>query len=304
MDHSFVLNHFSLPIDPQKDAFKVVLSLMQGMIAVGDNDSRYSLFTDTGSSLRECCFTDGFTFEDFLNRLPSENEHDLQLALAEIDDKTPMLDFIDDQQIEEIASSGYYFSDDGYTQSIDLLAIAWHQDAILLSVPNNERWSAPEILFAKYTEGIDCNGTLSLPNVSSKESGEVLHQNFYVTAESPLHECVNNCEFSTEFFEWFNALPLDLRHRIRSKLLLADSKAFQGGEPLFKTLDDADGMRELRFSAVQGGAVRILFGQLPIGLQGIFIGWVKKDDADGYASNIRTANKVWQEMKNKPATPA
>ena len=83
----------------------------------------------------------------------------------------------------------------------------------------------------------------------------------------------------------------DLKARIYDKLLLADMKKFQGGKPLFDTLNDADGLREMRFSAVQGGAVRILFGALSGQKYGILVGFIKKSDDEGYTSAIKLAKK-------------
>ncbi len=39
------------------------------------------------------------------------------------------------------------------------------------------------------------------------------------------------------------------RHRVIEKLRLSSDKDFQGGKPLFETLTDGDGLREIRFSA-------------------------------------------------------
>ena len=64
----------------------------------------------------------------------------------------------------------------------------------------------------------------------------------------------------------------------------------------FRCNSTADGIRELRFSAVQGGAVRILFGQLPDGKQAILVGFVKKSDSEGYPKAIPTAKELLSEM--------
>lgn len=67
------------------------------------------------------------------------------------------------------------------------------------------------------------------------------------------------------FREWYNQLDANNRHRVYKKIQLAAQRRFAGGEPLFKNLENGEGMRELRFSAYPGGAIRILFVDLSDG---------------------------------------
>lgn len=299
MDHNFVLNTLSLPATSAQIAFDLLLDSMKGLIAVGTPDDRRALYTDQQPDIGSCVIAPDTTWRDFLAQLDQIDEQDLQLALYEIEDKTPMLDFVSDEQFNKIASSAYYFPDEAYTGSIDILALAWELDATLLSIATAEKWHASEIAFAEFS--IDKHSTAPswLRNLSCREHGFALNKRLFALLNQSLKDTFASCEFSADFLEWVNGLAADLQTRIRIKLALAESKQFQGGKPLFDTLtgNDAAGLREIRFSAVQGGAVRILFDFLPVGKPAILVGWIKKSNSDGYPSAISLAKKLLGQMK-------
>lgn len=294
MDHNFVFNTLSLPASDANVAYRLLLDTAKGMLAVGSGNDRYAIFSD---NLRSCEVAPNFTYSDFLSQLAEQNEIDLQLALLEIDDKTPMFDFISAGIFDEIASSAFYFPDEPYTTSIDILAVAWHLDATLFSIATAEKWRTTEIEFAEFVDGVPSTGTSHLRNISCEEHGNVLRHQYESESSLALNEMFPNCQFSDDFLGWHNTLPTDLYSRVNNKFALAEAKKFQGGKPLFETLTDADGLREMRFSAVQGGAVRILFGALPEKRQAILVGFIKKSNTEGYVEAISSAKKIWAEMK-------
>jgi hypothetical protein len=291
MDHNFVFNTLSLPAESSATAFTLLLDTMKGMLAVGTDDDRRALYSDQSLDLNSCIIAPDTTYANFLTQLGLIEEQDLQLALMEVDDKTPMVDFVTDEQFLEIASAAYYFPDEAYTGSIDILAMAWYLDATLLSVGTTAKWCANEVEFVEFASGKHVIAASFLRNISSFKHGCVLNQQYETISCKPIAETFLTCCFSANFLTWVDGLAADLQSRIRGKLALAEAKKFQGGKPLFDTLtgSDAKGLREMRFSAVQGGAVRILFDLLPTGKYAILVGFVKKSNSEGYEQAIKSA---------------
>jgi hypothetical protein len=297
MDHTFVFNTSSLPANNPNQAFDLLRSSMKGMLAVGQEGDRYAIYCDGVPNLGALSIAESYTYNDFLHGLVKGGENDLAVALFEIVDKSPMIENITNEVLEQAASSSFYFDDEPYSGSIDFLAVAWELDAVLLSLATSEKWESEQIRFAQYTEGLPSDGPSYIQNISSEQHGINIRGQYERIQAAAVGELYHNCVFSADFNRWNDELPEDLKARVGSKLALASGRNFQGGKPLFDTLDNADGMREMRFSAVQGGAVRILFGSLSSGKQAVLVGFIKKSDTEGYAEAIKAGKKLWTEMK-------
>ncbi len=293
MEHNFVFNKLSLPAANRNDAYTLLLGSVKGILAVGSDDDRFAIYSD---DLHDCPIAPDYYYRDFISQLGERHEVDLQLALLEIDDKTPMLDSLSDDLVDEIASSAFFFPNEAYTGSIDILAFAWYLDATLLSIATTDKWRGNEIEFAKFSEGQPSTGSSYLRNISCEEHGNLIRQQYRFEAESPLEELFPRCLFTQDFLGWVHQLPKDVFNRVVNKVALADAKQFQGGEPLFNTLHNADGIREIRFSAVQGGAVRILFRVLSGNRAAILFGFIKKSDNEGYDEAINSARANLNQM--------
>jgi len=286
MEHNFVFNTLSFPATSQEDAYRLLLDSVKGMLAVRSNKDRIAMYSDDHNN---CPLGPDYFYRDFISQLGEHHEDDLQLSLMEIDDKTPMLDFLSDDLFNKIASSTFYFPSEAYDGSVDVLAMAWHLEATLLSIATTDKWRENEVEFAKFSEGQPSTGSSYLRNISCEEHGNIIGQQYLVEAESPLEELFPRCLFSQDFLAWVYQLPKDVLKRVVNKVALANAKQFQGGEPLFNTLHNADGIREIRFSAVQGGAVRILFRVLSDNRSAILFGFIKKSDNEGYDEAIESA---------------
>ena len=293
MDHNFVFNSLSLPAANKDVAYTLLLNSAKGMLAVGTNGDRFALYSD---DLHARPIASDYYYHDFISQLGDRCENDLQLALLEIDDKTPMLEFLSEESIDEIASFSFYFPNEAYTGSIDVLAIAWQLDATLLSIATSDEWQGNEVEFAKFIEGQPSAGSAYLRNISCEEHGYFIGQQYQLEAETPLEELFPGCLFSSEFLAWVYQLPKDVLKRVVNKITLASAKQFQGGEPLFNTLHNAEGIREIRFSAVQGGAVRILFRVRSGNRTAILFGFIKKSDDEGYDEAIKSAKNYLSQM--------
>jgi len=298
MDHLFVFNSFSFPAKNSDEAYELLCDASKGLLAVGYDNDRYTLYTNLAHGLYDYEVAPRYKYGDFLDQLGRCNEHDLQLALYEIEDKTPMIDFFNDEEIENLAESSYFFPDQPYNGSVDIIAVAWCLGASFFSIATADKWCKSEIEFAEYDpHNFDPEKSLGnsyIRNISCEVHGNYLRREYDKILFPPLSQCFPLCKFTQEFNEWNDGLPSNIRNRIRDKLALANTKKFQGGKPLFDTLKSADGLREIRFSAVEGGAIRILFGNLPHNHFAILVGFIKKSDDEGYKQAIADAKELWQ----------
>ena len=64
---------------------------------------------------------------------------------------------------------------------------------------------------------------------------------------------------------------------------------------MFKTLINADGIREIRFDAYPGGAIRILFKKIGE-KQAILTGFIKKRRDEGYKQDIAVAKELYKQF--------
>lgn len=286
MEHNFVFNTLSFPATSKEDAYRLLVDSAKGMLAIRSDKDRIAMYSDDHNN---CPVGPDYYYRDFILQLGEHHEVDLQLSLMEIDDKTPMLDFLPEELFNEIASSTFYFPNEAYDGSVDVLAMAWHLDATLLSIATADKWRENEVEFAKFIEGQPSTGSSYLRNISCEEHGNTIRQQYLDAAETPIEELFPRCLFSQDFLAWVRQLSKDVLNRVLNKITLADAKQFQGGEPLFNTLHNADGIREIRFSAVQGGAVRILFRVLSGNRSAILFGFIKKSDNEGYDEAIESA---------------
>lgn len=294
MQTNFIFNHLSLPAADKVSGHAALLDAMKGMLAYLNLGDRPIIYGDGKTKLSDFEIAKDYRFGDFINEL-EKIDPDLQLTLFEIEDKTPMLDFLNEDQINSIANQAFYFPDEGYATTIDILGVAWELDAVLLSLNTSKRWSEYEVCFAKHSE-TPMLGYSYLDNISKKSHGEYFFDERKKLSEKGLIESFPTCKFSDEFIEWTNGLASNLLGKVKGKLSLAAAKQFSGGGPLFDSLENADGMREVRFSNTEGGAVRIIFKDLTDKKHAILFGFIKKSDNDGYDQAIIASRKILKKM--------
>ena len=204
MEHVFYWNKESFPSHTKEDGIRLVLGMLQGMLAVGMRADRYAIFSDGSESLKSNTIFEGYTFGDFVKEI-GKIDPDFQLALDEIDDKTPVLEFMSDSELEEISEYSFYFPDEGYTSSNDTLAFAWFLGAILLSIPSKPKWDSGRIEFERYLEGDASAVAYYINNISQRSHGVGLKAQFESGALA-LENLAGNCKFSSEFSDWYNEL--------------------------------------------------------------------------------------------------
>jgi len=295
MQHNFVFNHLSLPAVTRQGAYALLLDTMKGMLAVGDDNDRYAIFADHNEKLNAVLLSENYSYDDFLDDLAVNGEEDLQLALLEVEDKTPMFNHIPDSTTEAMLDIVYYFPDQAYTGTVDILGLAWNIDAIVLSLATDDRWRSHEIKFSEYPAE-SASQCAYLPNISTRSHGILIRQQREELRFGTLEEQFSSCKFAEPFLAWYASLHDLIKARVREKLKLATGKNFSGGKPLFDTLTNADGIREMRFSNVEGGAIRILFKPVKNDVWGVLTGFIKKSNSEGYDHAITVAKAAFKEI--------
>lgn len=296
MDRTFCLNTLSAPASDREVAYELFNAAIDEVLKLRQTkDDRFNIIYEVagGGGVFSLLLCDSYTIRDFLGDLIDKGNRERGELIIEMLDKGPALSSLTDDEAEELASVGFYFEDEGYRNSLDVLAVAWFFEATLLSLNTAPRWAMSEVSFAKY-DGSGGTETYKVANVSSVDHAqEILAREAGDEQHGDSLESLGNCVISEEFAGWYAELDPLNRRRLWGKLQLAQARGFSGGKPLFETLSDAGGMREMRVPFFPGGAIRVLFGVVKDGKIAILVGFVKKSDNEGYTSNIARATKIW-----------
>lgn len=301
MDHNFFLNHHSLPAQSSEAAYSMLFDACQGMLSFRiQTDDRIFLFYDEPGKkgIGQCLLAKDYTYQNFLDSLSSCGEQDLCLFLLECEDKSPAIDQdeFNDNVLEEMASwSCYLPGNTAYNGNLDALCMAncLEPRAVLLSLPTKPEWS--DVLVNALILKNNREEPFSLSNISKQEHGIYWHNHFKESLAKSLADLYPTCTFSPLFIQWFNDLDKNNQRRIKDKLSLAVDCSFQGGKPFFDSLEASEGLREIRFYAVAGGAVRILF-KMRDRQCAILTGFIKKNNSEGYDVQIPIANQQWSRL--------
>lgn len=290
MEHLVCLNTNSFPAKTPAEGYELFEDALQGLLQLNRGADRFTLYVDSFvGEFYDFLIAESFTYQDFLTRLYQENEHDMLLFLTEIDDKTPALNHLDEDVFEQLAEYIFYIPGQAAAKFPDVFGLAYFTNATMLSINTGDPWHLPKIPLARTGDGSFTIESLSVNNISSEQHGrEILEilRNIDIGAICEKHH------ITEDFHEWFKGLREENQQRVADKMKLAVERDFKGGRPLFDTLNDAEGLKEVRFSAHAGGAIRVLFKALNESKHAVLVGFIKKSDDDGYKYNIGRANEL------------
>lgn len=292
MDLIFCINTNSFPATNRQSGHTLFDDAIQGVLALADaGQGRCQFYYDSnGESLHTLEIASGFTYENFLDA----SEPDLQLFLLEVEDKSPALDALSSDQIEEMAAYSYYLPGQAMDAHPDVYALAWVTSGYLLSLATEPKWQDDTIKICKADEqGRFVDDYLLLKNVADETHGGQHYQQLYAIN---LDTILSNHLASNEFKAWFAELEAANQKIVADKLKLAVEKGFQGGKPLFDSLSNSDGLREIRCSAFAGGAIRMLFKHHTAANYAILHGFIKHSDNEGYARYIPVAERIYNNL--------
>lgn len=287
MDHLICINKNSFPAENILIGTQLFNDALQGVLELQNTHDRFLFFLD----VNEGNFFDFKISEDLTcGQFADECDPDLASFLFEVDDKSPALDNLSDEQIEEMAESNFYVPDEAADQYTDDYALTWAVSGYLLSISTNERWDQKEIIIARADDqGRYVNDNLTLKNISNQNHGL---EHYKMLHDIDLEKIISPHIISQSLLSWFAEQTSENKVRIIDKVRLAYDRGFQGGEPLFKTLTNANGIREIRMSAYAGGAIRILFKRLEQHQQILLVGFIKHGNSEGYTEAIKQSNKI------------
>ncbi|MFJ4542565.1 type II toxin-antitoxin system RelE/ParE family toxin [Pseudomonas sp. NPDC088885] len=290
MEHLVCLNTNSFPANTPAEGYALFEDALQGLLQLNGGADRFTLYVDSNiKDFSDFLIGESFTYQDFLIRLADENEHDMLLFLTEVDDKTPALDHLEEEVFNQLAEYTFYIPGQATAQYPDVLSLAFFTNATMLSINTAESWNFSKIPLARTSDGSFTDETLSVNNISSEQHGKELLELF---RNIDIFAICGNHHVTEYFHDWFIKLTDENKHRVAEKMKLAVEREFKGGRPLIDTLNDAEGLKEIRFSAHAGGAIRVLFKALNAPKHAVLVGFIKKRNDEGYKYNIDKAKEL------------
>jgi hypothetical protein len=292
MDHLLCINTNSFPAENIETAKELFMDSIQGILQLFvESDDRVVFYLDLldDRNLYRLELSQGFAYQDFLDYLQEENEYDLLSVLYDIEDKSPALDFFDEEAIDSITEYTYFLEGHELHLNPAVFSIADHLGAKLLSLNTSPEWSSHQLGFNITRCGEFNQEKCVVDNISTKSHGELLYT-LYNSLD--LNDACPIQDISDELLLWFLELSAENRNIVYKKLKHCHELDFRGNEPLFKKLTGTNAVWEVRFSAFSGGAIRILY-KLRGSTTVLLLGFIKKSNDEGYDQNITRAEEIF-----------
>lgn len=291
MDLAICINTNSLPaatVEQGKELMKDALAGVLQLIESG-NERVHFYYDSNNEELFDLQLAENYSYENFIHDC---GDVDLQAFLYEVEDKSPALETLTEEQFEEVSEYDLYIPNQPLDSQRDIYSLAWVLDGYLLSLATSERWGCLEIRANKQGYlGQYVDDFLLLKNVANEAHGRLhLQRAKYID----LSKIIAPHFISNDLKQWFDQQSKENQRVIVNKLKLATEKGFQGAEPLFKPLHNSNALREIRFSAFAGGVVRILFRSFQEEKYLLLTGFIKHADNEGYDKHIPLAEKIYQ----------
>ena len=292
MDYSLFFNHLSLPASNLNEAYSLLIDAFQGALYLNQNDDRFVLYSDD-NSIDDCILAENFTYSDFKNRLAERGENDLLSFIYEIEDKSPFLDHISNDYINELTECLPYFPDRPYDANLDIFRLALLENGIMLSLATEEYWQNYTIIFFISREGKG-DDRCQVYNISGKAHAASILDDL----ERTLLDVCPNATFTGFFNEWYDDIKSEDRSKIRNILRHCHENNFQLGRPIIDTINDSQypNMKEIRAGNPYGqrGKIRILFAMNTDRRPAILVGFIKH--GSDYSKHINTADNLFQSI--------
>ncbi len=291
MDLSFCINVNSFPANSKEKAKELFNDSLKGVLNLVEGGERVTFYLETRENKRllDLELADGYSYESFLYEC---EDFDLKAFLFELEDKSPALDTLSEEQQNELMGVQCY-ADGREVGDDDLYALAWVLECYILSLATEECWESEEIKINTVEDDGRYGSSFYIKNISCEHHG-VLHFNDYLRKnEVDIDKLLYPHKATSGFNSWFYSQNSQNKNIIINKIEMAKKLNFQGGEPLFKTL--REGIREIRMFAFSGGAIRIFFKKIKDFDQLIILGFVKYSDNEGYDKNIPNAVSLFND---------
>ncbi|MEL4439218.1 type II toxin-antitoxin system RelE/ParE family toxin [Shewanella algae] len=291
MDHIVCINENSFPAPDKLTANDLFLDAIHGALELYEIGDRYAFYLDVSSgSLLDFEIFPDYSIDDFLSEV---DDADISTFIYEVEDKSPAIDHLTEGQLDEVTEFTYYMADFAADKKPEVFAIACVLGAYLLSIKSENRWCDSKIEVSR----LDANsqfveGTIDIKNLSCYEHGAFYSE---LLSKLDVRSVLDDHLCTDEFVGWFDSLNSLNKWSVYQKMKLACSRSFGGGRPLIDTLDDADGLKEIRIKTPQN-AIRVLFKNHRDDKQAILIGFTKKANNEGYDDAIKKANELYKAL--------
>ena len=296
MEHHICLNLNSFPATSSQQGFQLFNDSIQGILSLNGGHDRFTILADlSGITLNDFEIAAGYSIEDYKLELENQNERDALVFWAELEDKSPAMSYLDNDTIEDIASYNFFIPNQPIDCHPEVFGIAWFKDVTLLSINTNAKWNNDHIIIDRVDDtGRYLGELLKIKNIASPAHGAVHRIQIKASEDEKLRDVGDNMKVSPEVDSWFDLQTKEDKRIILRKLAYSCERKFQGGKPLFETLQD--GIREIRFNAYSGGTFRVLFKLDATAKAMILNGFYKKRKDEGYVENIADAKTIFREM--------
>jgi len=290
MDFSLFFNHLSLPSQTEDEAYALLFDAFQGILHLNQGDDRFFLYFD-GNSFDSCELAENFTYRDFKTRLEHEQEIDLLYFIQEIEDKSPFIEHISDERLDELTELTPYFKNRPY-DNMDIFGIALLESGIMLSLATENFWQDYTLSFFNSRAGEHEHARCKIYNISKKS-----HANFILEAmEESIYDLCPNTIFYDDFIEWYDKrCKKEEKNKIKNILTHCCDNDFQLGRPIIDTLNDSEfsKMKEIRVgnAHAQSGKIRIFFAMDSDRKANVLIGFIKH--SNDYSDYIKIADKLF-----------
>ena len=292
MEHQIVINTNSFPANNVEEAVLYFDDALQGVLALNTGTDLFTFYLDSNDiTLPEFNLAEGFTYDDFVEEI---TDQDLKLFLLEVEDKSPAIDTLTEEQLEEVANNQFYIHGQPAFNSLEVFSFAWTLSGTLLSIPTSDVWEERRLNIRRSAlDGQFIEEEFWLNNIAYSSHGAEIHEQF---SNNNLPAVCKDHHITDDLAEWYDELTRENKRRVLDKLSLACERCFDGGEPLFKTLTGADGIREVRFDAYPGGTIRVLFKAIADGKQALLVAFIKKSNSEGYDAAIERAKNLYKDV--------
>lgn len=293
MDQIICINENSFPVNSRDEGAALFADALQGVLELQAGDDRFFFYLDCNDGgLLDFEIAVGFTYHNFIEYI---EDQDLKLFLYEVEDKSPALDSLTEEQLGEMVDYDFYMPGYAVDKKPDVYGLAWALSGYLLSINSETRWNGIEIeIHRADDDGRFVLEPLAIKNIAIAEHG--VHH-FQQLNNIDFDDIIGQHKASDCFFSWYSEQVAENRLKINDKIRLACKREFKGGKPLFDSLVNSDGLREIRIPAHSGGAIRIIFKHIEKGRQALLYGFIKKGDSEGYAAALEQAHREFSDLK-------
>lgn len=293
MDQIICINENSFPANSTDEGVTLFTNALQGVLELQAGDDRFFFYLDSNNGgLLDFEIALGFTYCDFIEYI---EDQDLKLFLFEVEDKSPALDSLTEEQLNEMVNYDFYMQGCAIDKKPEVYGLAWALSGYLLSINSERRWNDFEIEIHRADEGGRfVEEPLVIKNIAIADHG-VYH--FQQLNNINIDEIIGQHKVSDSFLSWYGEQAKENQLKIYEKVKLACKREFRGGKPLFESLVNGEGLREIRIPAHTGGAIRIIFRHIEQGEYALLYGFIKKGDAEGYTAAMEQAHTEFLAFK-------